>query len=116
LAKSRSTDTAVFVRLLASPVLNLLGHEYARAGVTPLRILLLGVIPMAFISAYYAGCRARGRLGEAIVTGILGGLAAIFVTAVAGVHYGLPGMAVAWVAVQAIIACWAGLRLWTARW
>ena len=107
---------AIVLWLLASPVLDLLGHDYARAGSTPLRILLFGVVPMAFTSAYYAGCRARGRLGEAIVIGILGGLAAIFVTAMAGVHYGLTGMAVAWVAVQAIVACWAGLRLWAARW
>jgi len=107
---------AIVLWLLASPVRDLLGHDYARAGSTPLRILLFGVVPMAFTSAYYAGCRARGRLGEAIVIGILGGLAAIFVTAMAGVHYGLTGMAVAWVAVQAIVACWAGLRLWAARW
>jgi len=107
---------AVLLCLLATPVLDLIGHEYARAGATPLRILLLGVVPMAFTSAYYAGCRARGRLGEANATGILGGLAAIFGTALAGARYGLPGMAVAWVAVQTIVACWAGLRLWTARW
>jgi O-antigen/teichoic acid export membrane protein len=107
---------AVLLCLLADPVLDLLGHDYAQAGAMPLRILLLGVIPMTFTSAYYAGCRARGRLGEAIGTSILGGLAAIFITAMAGVRYGLPGMAMAWVAVQAVVACWAGLRLRTARW
>jgi O-antigen/teichoic acid export membrane protein len=107
---------AVVLALLAVPVLDLLGHEYATAGATPLRILLLGVIPMAFISAYYARCRARGRLGEAIVTGVLGGTAAVFATAVAGVAHGLSGMAVTWVAVQTVMAGWAGLRLWAARW
>jgi len=74
------------------------------------------VIPMAFISAYYARCRARGRLGEAIATGVLGGTAAILATAAAGVDHGLPGMAVTWVAVQTVMAGWAGLRLWAARW
>jgi len=107
---------AVLLGLLAGPVLDLLGHDYAHAGATPLRILLLGVIPMTFTSAYYAGCRARGRLGEANATGIIGGLAAIFITATAGVRYGLAGMALAWVAVQTVIACWAGLRLRMARW
>jgi len=107
---------AVLLGLLAGPVLDLLGHDYAHAGATPLRILLLGVIPMTFTSAYYAVCRARGRLGEANATGIIGGLAAIFITATAGVRYGLAGMALAWVAVQTVIACWAGLRLRMARW
>jgi glycosyltransferase involved in cell wall biosynthesis/O-antigen/teichoic acid export membrane protein len=107
---------AALLWLLAGPVLNLLGHEYAQAGTTPLRILLLGVIPMAFTSAYYARCRAQGRLGEAITTGVLGGLAAVLVTAIAGVEYGLSGMAVAWVGVETVISGWAGMRLWGARW
>jgi O-antigen/teichoic acid export membrane protein len=107
---------AAVLALVAVPVLGLLGPEYAAAGATPLRILLLGVIPMAFISAYYARCRARGRLGEAIATGVLGGTVAILATAVAGVDHGLSGMAVTWVAVQAVMASWAGLRLWAARW
>lgn len=107
---------AVLLYIIARPLLDLLGHDYARAGAAPLRILLLGVIPMAFVSAYNARCRARRRIGEAIVTGTLGGLAAVIVTAMAGVHYGLSGMAVAWVAVQTAVAGWAGMRLWTARW
>jgi O-antigen/teichoic acid export membrane protein len=102
--------------LLAVPLLGLLGPEYAKAGTTPLRILLLGVIPMAFISAYYARCRTRGRLGEAIATGVIGGTAAVFATAAAGVDHGLSGMAVTWVAVQTVMSGWAGLRLWAARW
>ena len=107
---------AAVLWVAAYPVLNLLGHEYALAGTTPLRILLLGVVPMALVSAYYARCRARGRLPEAIATGTIGGLAAVFITAMAGVAHGLSGMAIAWVAVQTVVACWAGMRLWTARW
>jgi O-antigen/teichoic acid export membrane protein/glycosyltransferase involved in cell wall biosynthesis len=107
---------AALLWLFAAPVLDLLGHEYAKVGTTPLRILLLGVIPMAFTSAYYARCRAQGRLGEAIATGILGGLAAVLVTAVAGVEHGLSGMAIAWVGIQTVISGWAGMRLWAARW
>ena len=107
---------AALLWLLAPLVLGLLGPEYAKAGTTPLRILLLSVIPMTFTSAYYARCRARGRLREAIPIGVLGGLAAVIVTALAGVEHGLSGMAIAWVAVQTVISGWAGIRLWTARW
>lgn len=107
---------ALVLAAAASPVLDLLGHEYAQAGTTPLRILLLGVIPMTFISAYYARCRARNRLAEGIGTGIVGGLAAVVLTAMAGTRYGLPGMAVTWVAVQTAVAGWAGIRLRVARW
>jgi glycosyltransferase involved in cell wall biosynthesis/O-antigen/teichoic acid export membrane protein len=107
---------AAVLWLLAKPILDLLGHSYEQAGIVPLRILLIGVVPMAFISAYNASCRARGRLGEAIVTGILGGTAAVIVTAMAGVAHGLTGMAIAWVAVQTAVSGWAGMRLWRARW
>ena len=106
---------AVVLALLANPMLHLIGEGYEQAGAVPLRILLLGVIPMAFISAYYGRCRARGRLGEAIATGILGGLAGIIVTAMAGVRYGLPGMAIAWVSVLTGMSGWAAMRLWAAR-
>jgi O-antigen/teichoic acid export membrane protein/glycosyltransferase involved in cell wall biosynthesis len=107
---------AVVLGLIANPMLSLLGDGYEQAGAGPLRILLLGVIPMSLISAYYARCRAMRRLPEAIATGILGGLIAVFVTALAGVHFGLPGMAIGWVVVQTVVAVWAGLRLWLARW
>jgi len=108
--------SAVVLWLIANPVLRLLGEGYEQAGAVPLRILLVAVVPMAFTSAYYGRCRARGRLGEAIATGITSGLAGIIITAMAGVRYGLPGMAIAWVAVQATVAGWAGVRLWMARW
>jgi O-antigen/teichoic acid export membrane protein len=106
---------AAVLAVLAHPVLGLLGRHYADAGVTPLRILLIGVVPLAVVSAYYAQCRARGRLGEAIAAGGLGGVAGVVVPAAVGVHYGLSGMATAWVAVEAAVACWAGVRLWAAR-
>jgi glycosyltransferase involved in cell wall biosynthesis/O-antigen/teichoic acid export membrane protein len=107
---------AAMLWLLAGPILGLLGRSYEQAGLVPLRILLAGVVPMAFISAYNARCRARGRLGEAIVTGAIGGTAAVIVTALAGVEYGLSGMAIAWVAVMTAVSGWAGMRLWRAHW
>jgi O-antigen/teichoic acid export membrane protein len=105
---------AVGLALLAHPVLRLLGPHYATAGVTPLRILLIGVLPLAVVSAYFAQCRARGRLGEAIAVGILAGVGGVGVPAAMGVHHGLVGIAAAWVAVQGVVACWAGVRLWSA--
>jgi O-antigen/teichoic acid export membrane protein len=106
---------AILLAAVAHPVLRLLGPQYADAGVTPLRLLLLGVVPLAVVSAYYAQCRAGGRLGEAVAAGAVAGVAGVALPAASGVHYGLSGMAVAWVAVQAVVACWAGVRLWTAR-
>ena len=102
---------AAGLAVLAYPVLRLLGSQYAAAGVTPLRILLIGVIPLAVISAYYAQCRARGRLGEAIAAGTVAGFAGVALPAAVAVHHGLVGIASAWVVVQAIVACWAGVRL-----
>jgi O-antigen/teichoic acid export membrane protein len=106
---------AVLVAALAYPVLHLLGPQYADPGVTPLRLLLLGVLPLAVVSAYYAQCRANGRLAEAIGLAAVAGLGAVAIPAMAVTQYGLAGMALAWVAVQAIAAGWAGIRLWAAR-
>jgi O-antigen/teichoic acid export membrane protein len=106
---------AILVAALAYPVLYLLGPQYADPGVTPLRLLLLGVLPLAVVSAYYAQCRANGRLAEAIGLAAAAGLGAVAIPAIAGTQYGLAGMALAWVAVQAIAAGWAGIRLWAAR-
>jgi O-antigen/teichoic acid export membrane protein len=106
---------AVLVAALANLVLHLLGPQYADQGVTPLRLLLLGVLPLAVVSAYYAQCRASGRLAEAIGLATVAGLGAVAIPAMAGTQYGLAGMALAWVAVQAIAAGWAGMRLWALR-
>lgn len=105
---------AAVLAVLAHPMLGLLGRHYADAGVTPLRILLVAVLPLALVSAYYGQCRAAGRLGEAIAAGALSGTAGIVVPAALGTHAGLTGMALAWVTVQVIAGGWAAVRLWTA--
>lgn len=91
--------------------LGALGPAYADAGVTPLRILVLGVAPLAVVHVYYAVARVRRHLIEAIataaVTGVLG-VAAVTVTGRAG---GLAAMAWAWVAVQVVAAAWSAVRL-----
>src|SRR6266508_3258686 len=59
--------------VVANPLLSLLGRAYAAAGVAPLRILLLGVVPLTLVQAYFSVCRATGRLSEAVATGVVSG-------------------------------------------
>ncbi len=102
---------AVIVMLFAPFMLSLLGKGYAAAGVLPLRILAIAVIPVVFIQAYYAVCRGMNRLREAILTGLVSGLAGILAATIAGVLYGLPGMAAGWLVTQSAAGIWAGIRL-----
>ncbi|HEX5038612.1 MAG TPA: hypothetical protein VFW95_00575 [Candidatus Limnocylindria bacterium] len=97
--------------LLAEVGLGLLGPAYVEAGTTPLRILVLSVIPVTVIQAYFAVCRARGWLREAIATGLAGGTAAVVVTLAGGLAAGLVGMAIAWLAAQSATGVWSLLRL-----
>lgn len=101
--------------LLAQPMLALLGEEYAAAGVSPLRILLIGLLPLIFVQVYYASCRGTGRLREAIGAAWLTGLAAVGAAALAGSQAGLEAMAVAWVIVQTLSAAFAVVRLRAVR-
>ncbi len=91
--------------------LGALGPAYAAAGVTPLRVLVLGVAPLALVHAYYAVARVRRRLGEAIVTAAGTGIVGVAAVTVAGRTNGLAAMAWAWFAVQVLAAAWAALRL-----
>jgi O-antigen/teichoic acid export membrane protein len=93
-------------------MLSLLGHRYAAAGAAPLRILVLAILPLTFIQAYYGACRATHRLPEALCTGAVSGALSIAVAAVAGPAYGLKGMAAAWLGAQLVTGAWAGWRLW----
>ena len=102
---------AVGAALIGPLVLRLLGREYADFGTTPLRVLVLAVLPVLVIQLYYAVCRSRGRLREAVAAGAITALASVVGTAVAAEANGLPGMAWAWVAVQTVAALWAGARL-----
>ena len=91
--------------------LGALGPAYADAGVTPLRILVLGVAPLALVHAYYAAARVRRRLVEAVAAAAVTGLLGIAAVTVAGRASGLAAMAWAWVAVQVLAAAWSALRL-----
>ena len=70
-------------------------------------------MPLTFVQAYFSACRARQKLLEAIGTGAVSGIVAVVAAAVAGVAYGLTGMAVAWIVTQLAAGCWAVSRL---RW
>ena len=102
---------ALGVEILAYFLLWLLGPEYAAAGTTPLRILVLAVFPITIIQTYFAICRAKRRLLEATLTGLTSGILGIVMTVLAGMLYGLTSMAIAWLAVQTISSIWAFWRL-----
>jgi O-antigen/teichoic acid export membrane protein len=102
---------AAGLALVGSLVLSLLGARYAAAGAAPLRALVWGIVPMAFIQAYYARCRAASRLGEAIAVAVVSGTLTVAVATAAGVASGLTAMAVGWVGVQVLAGVWATVRL-----
>lgn len=96
--------------LFAPVALGLLGSGYT-AAVTPLRILVIGVIPLTVIHGYFAVCRATRRLHEALVIGAVSSVGGTVAASVAGVVGGLRGMATTWVAALAITCVWAAVRL-----
>jgi O-antigen/teichoic acid export membrane protein len=102
---------AIAVVIFANIALSLMGARYAAAGDLALRILVLTVLPFTVIQAYFAICRARRQLGEAVVVGTLSGIAAVAAALVAGSIAGLAAMATAWVVVQSVTAAFCGLRL-----
>jgi O-antigen/teichoic acid export membrane protein len=93
-------------------LLKVMGTSYTDAGTTPLRIMLLAAIPMAFTSAYFAVCRATDRLGEGTVVATVSGLVSIVAAGIGGSRWDLTGVATAWLIVQTLtgIGC-----LWRLR-
>lgn len=102
---------AVLLSLAAVPILGLLGPHYADAAATPLRVLLVGIVPMTIVQAYFSLGRARHSLREPIIVGAASSVLSIIVPAAVGPTTGLVGMAVAWLAIQAATALVAGVRL-----
>jgi O-antigen/teichoic acid export membrane protein len=101
---------AAAVAAVAHPVLSLLGADYAAAGAGPLRILVLGVLPLGFIQTYIAVCRSTGRLTQAVATGMVGLVGGIGLACAGGVVSGLSGMAAGWVGAQCLLGVWAAIR------
>jgi O-antigen/teichoic acid export membrane protein len=106
-----ATAGALVLGLGAHLALSVLGARYAREGVEPLRILLVAVLPLTFVQAYFSSCRARRQLREAIATGWLNAIVSVGLAAVVGVTHGLVGMAIAWCVVQYATGLWALWRL-----
>lgn len=102
---------AIVVVIFAHLALSLMGARYAAAGDLALRILVVTVLPFTVIQAYYAICRARRQLAEAIAVGTLSGVAAVVAALIAGSVAGLAAMATAWVVAQSLAAAFCGLRL-----
>ena len=86
---------AVMVAVAAESLLELLGEHYEDTGVAPLRILVLGWIPLTFVHCYFATARARRRLGEANAVALVSSVVSVTAAAVAGMHGGLTAMALA---------------------
>jgi O-antigen/teichoic acid export membrane protein len=102
---------AIAIAVLAHPLLSLLGTRYADQGVVPLRILVVAILPLTVVQAYFAACRGSGRLSEAIATGWGSGAVALVVAAIAAQGGGLDAMAVGWLVVQCGTAALAAVRL-----
>lgn len=102
---------AVALAAGAELALGLLGSSYADAGATPLRILVLAVVPLTFVQLYSATCRATGRVREAILVGAATGVVAVTAAAAVAPAHGLRGMAAAWVATQSVAGLWALFRV-----
>lgn len=103
---------ALALAVVAELALTLLGAQYAAESAPALRVLVVSVVPVTVIQAYYAVSRARGALTEAIVVGALGGAGTVTASLAAGLMSGLVAMAAAWVVAQSILAIWAAVRLW----
>jgi O-antigen/teichoic acid export membrane protein len=101
---------AVAMFVAARPLLRLLGSDYAAASVGAVRILVIGLVPYAFLQAYGAICRARGRLLEGIAFNTVLG-AAICAGVVIVAHRGPTAMAAVWLAGSGCGAVWAALRI-----
>ncbi len=103
--------TAVVAVAGATLALSILGPAYADAGETPLRIVVLAVVPMSVFETYYTICRVTGHLNEAVAVSVLNAIASLAAAVAVAQQHGLVGIATAWLAVQAVTGVWAGLRL-----
>lgn len=97
--------------LLAGVGLSLMGEGYAAAGTTPLRIIVITVIPQTFIAAYVARQRVAQRLIEPTMFGTLSSAISIGGAVIGGTMYGLTGIAVAWLVAQCLSGSFAAWKL-----
>jgi O-antigen/teichoic acid export membrane protein len=96
-------------------LLDLLGDHYSDGGVTPLRILVIGWIPLTFVQVYQASARARGRVREATAVAAVSAVLSLTAAAVAAMNGGLTAMALAWLGALVPTALWSAWRLFAPR-
>jgi O-antigen/teichoic acid export membrane protein len=101
----------VAIAIFAKPALSLLGGEYADAGTDPLRVLLLALVPMTFVQAYFSVARAAGRMAGVVTAGVVVACGSLIATTYGGMRSGLMGMALGWVVAQTLAGVWAGYLL-----
>lgn len=102
---------AIGMALFAHWGLHLMGSGYARAGATPLRVLVIGVVPSAFISAFISRERAANRTFEPTLLSVVNGVLSVVGAIIAGIYAGLLGVALAWTVAQCLTGFWAAWRL-----
>ena len=95
---------AAAVALVGPALLGQLGASYVDAGVVPLLVLLIGVVPLSVLQVRYAICRATNRLAPAVVTGVCTAAGGLVLAATVGAPRGLTGIAVCWVATVSFAA------------
>lgn len=103
---------AAVLALGATPLLRLMGAQYAEQSSGALRWLAAGLVAYAVLQAYNAVCRSRGLFAEAIAVGVVLGVLLCSVTLSVSSR-GVTAMALAWVSVLAVASVFAGLRLMT---
>jgi O-antigen/teichoic acid export membrane protein len=111
LSFSLSLLAMVALIVIARPILNLMGHQYANAAATPLRLLALGIFPAIFIESYLLVRRATMELREANIAFGIVAVASISAAAYGADRYGLVGVAAGWLIVESAAGLWAAARL-----
>ena len=103
----------VVLGLLASPmILRLYGSSYAAQGVLTLQILLLASVPRAVVTFAIAESRAHRRIGAIVWLRAQNAVLTIGLCLTLTPHFGVEGMAIAWLVAQVAGATTALLLVW----
>jgi O-antigen/teichoic acid export membrane protein len=92
-------------------LLALLGERYRTGAVWPLRVLVWGVVPAAFMETYVAVSRARRQVREPVVVQIALAAVAVGGALVWAPDLGLVGLSVAWLGLMLVGGAFASWRL-----
>ena len=101
---------AVPMAVAGGLALEVMGEAYTGPSLATLRILLLGLLPMAVLQVYNAACRVTDRQGEAVGLGMLLAVTVCLSTALLG-DEGVAAVAWGWLGTTSLAALAAGLRL-----